>query len=432
MLPGKERVSMVNDLEGFKAALIAIDDGSPADLKRVLDGGLDPNFQPPNNDHRLLGRLLWRAPKEVALEMAQLLLAAGADVNHGYSEGEPHFRHAQSIELLELLLASGACVDVESLTYLAHRWHGRKPIFEFLARHGFRHDWSDSLRQVFHRMQHCQEDGIPMVDVLDDATPFIQSRIGVARECLAEIVEIEYFRPMQELYALGRVNDLLVNGLLPRGKSKDWPFERVTQTDYVGLLTGFGFEVVEARSEFVPFYHEIVSVEQDPDDDLQPVIEEEIWPTTVLDVSGYASNPGPAKMVFSRAGVRVRAGKNHIEKQAAETSRLYWAFRRANRDCNDLSHGWGSNSQWRTNLRLDIATDTHYRFNVNGRNDDEAIDLAVDNQWSRSMLVKDQIDRDRAEELLVNRCFLKSHPTIDPWLYAYFLDKPIDSPRTPL
>jgi hypothetical protein len=55
-------------------------------------------------------------------------------------------------------------------------------------------------------------------------------------------------------------------------------------------------------------------------------------------------------LLFSRAGVRVRAPQHLIDATVATTSTLYFTFRREPRRTNDLSHGWGSNSQWRTSF----------------------------------------------------------------------------------
>ena len=57
--------------------------------------------------------------------------------------------------------------------------------------------------------------------------------------------------------------------------------------------------------------------------------------------------------MFSRAGVAVCGGKDYIQPEIAMSSTIYWAFRRKYRPYSDLSHGWGSNSQWRTSFRRD-------------------------------------------------------------------------------
>jgi hypothetical protein len=48
---------------------------------------------------------------------------------------------------------------------------------------------------------------------------------------------------------------------------------------------------------------------------------------------------------------------------------IYWTYRRKNRKYLDLSQGWGSNSQWRTDLRLDIETKDSFIYNQKGKFD---------------------------------------------------------------
>lgn len=48
----------------------------------------------------------------------------------------------------------------------------------------------------------------------------------------------------------------------------------------------------------------------------------------------------------------------------AERSTLYWAWWRRNRSTHDRSHGWGGNSQWRTDFRRDYRADGQLFYNV--------------------------------------------------------------------
>jgi len=45
-------------------------------------------------------------------------------------------------------------------------------------------------------------------------------------------------------------------------------------------------------------------------------------------------------------------------------STLFWAHRRNSRPYEDLSVGWGSNSQWGTRFRFDILSDNSYIYNL--------------------------------------------------------------------
>jgi hypothetical protein len=115
-------------------------------------------------------------------------------------------------------------------------------------------------------------------------------------------------------------------------------------------------------------------------------------------------------MVFSRAGVRVSGGRRFIRKDVAESSTLYWAFRRKNRPSQDLSHGWGSNSQWRTRFRRDYRLGEEFHYNVDGKHDLAAPEPAAED--------RDGLAREERIELLTNRCFIRTvKPHSDLWPY---------------
>ncbi|WP_316761290.1 hypothetical protein [Streptomyces herbicida] len=157
-----------------------------------------------------------------------------------------------------------------------------------------------------------------------------------------------------ELYALSRVSDVLLLSFQPPGYD-GWAGPGVTMDQYLGLFARLGAVPFEETAVFDPFRHEIVEVEQADDPD-QPVrITEVVWPGLWL---------GP--VLFGRAGVRVRAGVHHAERGVADRSPLYWTFRRRHRPTVDLSQGWGHNSQWRTDFRVDLRTGAGDRVNTEG------------------------------------------------------------------
>ncbi|MFJ9446206.1 hypothetical protein ACIRRH_30750 [Kitasatospora sp. NPDC101235] len=138
-------------------------------------------------------------------------------------------------------------------------------------------------------------------------------------------------RLVEELYALSRVADvLLLDPQLPL---------------YLGLFTALGMAPFESAARFDPFLHEIVEVERAEDPQAPIEILDVRWPGLML-----------GELLFNRAGVRVRAGAAHAERGVADHFPLYWTFHRAHRPTCDLSHGWGGNSQWRTDFRLDYRT----------------------------------------------------------------------------
>lgn len=179
------------------------------------------------------------------------------------------------------------------------------------------------------------------------------------------------------LYALSRVSDLL----LARPKEREI------------LMLALGLQPLQSRG-FSPFFHEIASVEQAPLASEAVSVTETVWP-------GWRLGP----MMFARAGVRVRAGTDHIVKEIAETSMLYWSFARPQRRTMDLSVGWGSNSQWRTSFRRDYELCGEFLYNVDARP-------------TSGPAGDEDLTDDEASALLRNRCFVRTRkPDDDRWPY---------------
>ncbi|MFH9351978.1 hypothetical protein [Kitasatospora sp. NPDC017646] len=187
----------------------------------------------------------------------------------------------------------------------------------------------------------------------------------------------------EELYALSRVSDFLLLGpqLQP----------------YLSLFTALGMAPFDAPSRFDPFLHEITEVEQ-ADDPHSPIEILDIrWPGLML-----------GELLFNRAGARVRAGAAHAEHGVADRWPLYWTHRRAHRPTRDLSQGWGGNSQWRTDFRLDYRTPVRDLLNVA---EDAPIDGRPDlDPDDHGNLGPDERLLTPAErrELLRNRTFLRT------------------------
>jgi len=120
------------------------------------------------------------------------------------------------------------------------------------------------------------------------------------------------------------------------------------------FMAGLGMERLE-HPRFHPVFHEIVTVEQAEDLSAEPEVVREHWP-------GWRLGP----MIVSRAGCALRAGREHMVKEVAESSTLCWAFARHTRPTEDLSVGWGSNSQWRTRFRRDYEIGGPVWMNVDG------------------------------------------------------------------
>ncbi|MFF8788702.1 hypothetical protein [Streptomyces sp. NPDC015125] len=207
---------------------------------------------------------------------------------------------------------------------------------------------------------------------------------------------------IRELYALSRVNDVLLLGFQPSGDTPSgppsWPVRRlqwpgVSLSEYVDLFTGLGMTAFDdedaAVGVFDPFFHEIVEVEQADDPDTPIRITQVVWPGLML-----------GDLLFSRAGVRVRAGRNHAQRGVADCFPLYWTSRRNYRPTVDESHGWGASSQWATDFRLDYRTSTSLQLNVAGDADSDAPDDL--NEDAAQLAVGER------RELLRHRCLLRA------------------------
>lgn len=196
------------------------------------------------------------------------------------------------------------------------------------------------------------------------------------------------------LYALSRISDLFILSFAPPGSERQasWQLAKLTMNEYVEVMTFFGFTRID-RSQFHPFFHEVVTVEQSNEPYMIISVKNEYWPGFLL-----------GQLLFSRSGCRVTGGVRNIVKRVAENSTLYWAFARNTRPTADLSVGWGSNSQWRTRFRRDYIIGNKLFYNVDAQkqrpNPDE--NLSADEQL----------------ELLKNRCFIicdKAHDDLWPY-----------------
>jgi hypothetical protein len=147
---------------------------------------------------------------------------------------------------------------------------------------------------------------------------------------------------------------------------------------------------------FCPFFHEIVAVYPAEDPDSPAELVTKVWP-------GYLAG----SLLLVRAGVVVRAGKNVMDPAVASRSRMYWAWWRRNRRPTDLSHGWGSNSQWGTDFRRDYYADGQLYYNVD---------------WYKHKHSGELTD-DVAAELVRNRCsVLVDHGEV--WPYGHTVTEP--------
>lgn len=172
-----------------------------------------------------------------------------------------------------------------------------------------------------------------------------------------------------KLYALSRVSDFLI--------------ERSSLEPYIEFFSGIGLAPSSTpRCSLRSTTRSSPSV-QDPSV-TSVTVEEVLWP-------GFWFGD----LLFSRAGVRVRAPQHLIDASVATTSTLYFTFRREPRRANDLSHGWGSNSQWRTSFTRFYSDADGLHLNWDG-----TVDIGND-------LPPDPSPVEQRRELLLHRCFVR-------------------------
>lgn len=161
---------------------------------------------------------------------------------------------------------------------------------------------------------------------------------------------------LSRLYALSRVLQVLELSFQPGVACQEpWQCE-ISGDDYEEFAVGLGLRPV-SDLPFHPFHHETVSVWG-----LSTIgvvsVRQELWPTTFL-----------GDMLFHRGGCVVTGARGQVEPGLADRTTLYWAYVRRYCPCQDLSQGWGNNSQWRTSFRRDYAANGMYRYNVDGSQD---------------------------------------------------------------
>jgi hypothetical protein len=176
-----------------------------------------------------------------------------------------------------------------------------------------------------------------------------------------------HFTVLEGLYAVSRVVDVLIAphqpvnddpALLAWTTGRPWWVGQLPAVSaWRAFCAGIGATLID-ESAFHPFFHEVVAVEPAEDPDEPPSLVEEHWPGALID-----------SMLLVRSGVTVRAGANVMDPSVAARSCLYFSWWRRNRVVRDLSHGWGSNSQWGTDFRRDYIVDgqLHYNVDRNGR-----------------------------------------------------------------
>lgn len=221
-----------------------------------------------------------------------------------------------------------------------------------------------AMRQVFHAL--CD------MDEGEDATELLSFAAG--QEWMAEDARLassvarldltmpwepetdELHQALWTLYAASRVRDVLLLahqpspaddsvGELDKALYREQPRFRPVPVDQITqFFAAIGCQPVTEAS-FDPILHEIVACEAAAEPDAPIRITRQVWPALMI-----------GELVFTRAGVNVRAGSAHAVPGVADSSTLHWEYWRRHRVTSDGSFWWGHNSQWRTEIRRDYIT----------------------------------------------------------------------------
>ncbi len=246
-----------------------------------------------------------------------------------------------------------------------------RPCFEFAAEHGHEEarrelallatpaeyeqesEYNGNLRPLFHWMRDYRGKSLWQDVFLDKWTELENIRLKYLelknRACMHKPWPPIETHELYDFYSVSRLSDLML-GALPVNNTEYDSGRHITLDNYITLFEHIGFTAVWPQ-QFHPFYCEIVEIEQGEGDEVGLLTT--LWPAIML-----------GNMMFSRAGVKVRAPLRLLKKGFADASVLYWSYTRNARRTIDLSQGWGSNSQWSTIFRRDFDLGDRYAYNV--------------------------------------------------------------------
>lgn len=176
-----------------------------------------------------------------------------------------------------------------------------------------------------------------------------------------------------ELYALTRVLDTLTLRFQTNNKAdgSDWLGPELTLSEYIAFIDLIGLEAKTPKT-FHTFDCEIIEALEGENDFH---IIECCFPTIKS-----------KNLILKRAGVKILLNPQNYNLTLINKATIYWTYRRKNRYYQDLSLGWGSNSQWRTELRLDIETKDSFIYNQKGEFDLNNVTPELLNELSQQNL----------------------------------------------
>jgi hypothetical protein len=221
------------------------------------------------------------------------------------------------------------------------------------------------------------------------------------------------------LYAASRVRDVLLLGHQPEPaddavRDLDQALGR-RQPSFPAIPAGQIAEFFAAigcvpvtEPAFTPVLHEIIDCKPAAGPETPAEITGQAWPALMI-----------GELVFTRAGVRVKAGTAHAVPGIADRSCLNWEYWRRHRETCDGSFWWGHNSQWRTEFRRDYITSRGNVYNFDAASDWHE---KLRNGMAR-MHPAPELSPDQADEFIKHRCLLRNTPEEDVSLPDHVVDE---------
>ncbi|AKJ41515.1 hypothetical protein [Pragia fontium] len=265
------------------------------------------------------------------------------------------------------------------------------------------------MRDLFYNITNYQGDKIfndelvPWLDVNErDFSNFIKkvSNLTIDVNNVSHISdEISW-----QLYALSRVLDCLTQCFQYKDRvainSKE-PF--ISREQYISFAQRLGLSI-KTPEVFNPFFYEIIRAESGkPNFDILEIR----YPALML-----------GHLLINRGGVVISMSPSEYNIELVNNAEIYWAYTRSHRASNDLSHGWGSNSQWRTGFRFDFECSNGFIYNSQG-----SVDLNLTSDSTFQILQEDSLSLLEARELTMYRHFItgtRNDDDLFPYNYKFF------------
>lgn len=217
-----------------------------------------------------------------------------------------------------------------------------------------------------------------------------------------------------ELYALNRVLDVLTLQFQTNNHAiettihanSEWLETKISVLEYIEFNHLIGLETFTPES-FHTFNCEIMDVQAGSHDFK---IIEEFFPAVKL-----------KNLIIKRAGVKLTLNPTFYDLELINQAAIYWTYWRKNKKFFDLSQGWGVNSQWGTDFRLDLETKDCFIYNILGEQD-----LNTPNSDTITELHDSNLEIEEAIELVKFRHFMtctKDDSDLFPYDYKYIESK---------